>query len=63
MGGVLLFFLREKGCVTGESLGDFGEGATTADQWRATWGLKLEGLQTGRGRGANWLDLEHVDPH
>ena len=33
------------------------------DQWRATWGLKMEGLQAGHGRGANWLDLEHVDPH
>ena len=31
------------------------------DQWRTTWGLKMEGLQVGRGCGANWLDLEHVD--
>ena len=32
------------------------------DHWRAAWGLKMEGLQVGRGRGVNWLDLEHVDP-
>ena len=31
------------------------------DQWRASWGLKMEGLHAGRG--SNWLDLKHVDPH
>ena len=72
-GGVVIFAQRERVCDERESvLGvakfgrgvvDFGEGAMATDQWRAAWGLKMEGLQAGNGRGVNWLDLEHVDPH
>jgi hypothetical protein len=62
-GGAIIFSQREMMCDQRKSVGNFGEGAMVADQWRAAWGLKMEGLHVGRGRGANWLNLEHVDPH
>ena len=58
-GGALHFSQRE----FGRGVLDFGEGAMAGDQWRAAWGLKMDGVHAGRGRGANWLDMEHVDPH